>query len=89
MGKGKVLAGKPDNVSLTSGTPHGGKRAFISTGYVNASVCTRNTGHACIHVVPKGARRGHQTGILHGCKPSCKCWEPNPGSLQEQVLLTP
>ena len=28
------------------------------------------------------------TGVMDVCGCSCECWEPNPGPLQEQVLLT-
>lgn len=33
---------------------------------------------------PKAGIRSHGNSILDGCAPPCGCFEPNPGSLQEQ-----
>jgi hypothetical protein len=43
----------------------------------------------CISLVPTEARRGFQIGVTGGCKLSYKCWELNPGPMEEQsVSLT-
>lgn len=49
----------------------------------------------CLHVyllhvfiVPREATKGHWTpknGVKDGCKPPCRCWELNPGDLEDQT----
>lgn len=49
--------------------------------------------HVCyIHATPVGAKEDISllgTGVPGGCEPPCRCWEVNPGPLEEHpVLLT-
>lgn len=49
--------------------------------------------HVCyIHATPVGAKEDISllgTGVPVGCEPPCRCWEVNPGPLEEHpVLLT-
>ena len=49
--------------------------------------------YACVLCIPgiMEVRKGVShpgTGARGVCEPSCGCWEPNLGPLQEQVLLT-
>ena len=42
----------------------------------------------CVCSVHRGQKKAHRIGITDGCELLYGCWEPNPGPLQEQQVLT-
>ena len=44
--------------------------------------------HAYLVPAQTGSRYGSsETGVIDGCKSPCRCWEPNSGLLEEQLVL--